>query len=72
MRRPPMPWAKWSDGESLGWRTSFALWRHFFLPYRTAEFLGYDEATFEMQLGPWQWHRPHILWRARVSQEKQR
>jgi len=66
-RRPPPPWARWDDGTKLGWRDSLMLWKSFLFPYRTAELKGFDEETFDLDLGPWKWHRPDVL--ARRSKE---
>lgn len=38
----------------LRWR----LWKMEWLPYKTAEYLGYDEKKQEMKLGPWKWNKP--------------
>ena len=61
---PPSPWARFEDGERLGWTASWRLWKSFLFPYRTAEFLDFDEETLEMNLGPWKWHAPD-WWRRR-------
>lgn len=55
-----MPWAKFEDGELLGWSTSWRMWKSYFLPYRTAEWLGLGDDG-ELLLGPWQWHRPNAF-----------
>lgn len=56
-----MPWAKFEDGDLLGWSASLRLWKSYLLPYRTAEFQGWDEEKQDIVLGPWKWHRPDIL-----------
>jgi hypothetical protein len=58
---PPMPWAKFEDGEPLGWEASWRIWKAWLLPYRTAEFLGLSDDGTDMLLGPWKWHRPNVL-----------
>jgi hypothetical protein len=44
----------------LRWR----LWTMRWFPYRTAEWLGWDEENDEMVLGPWRWNAPDV-WRNR-------
>lgn len=29
-----------------------------YLPHRVGEYLGYDEETLELHLGPWEWRKP--------------
>lgn len=62
---PPMPWSKFDDGEPLGWSTAWCFWMSWLLPYRTAEYHGFDKASGESNLGPWRWNRPDVLRRDR-------
>ena len=49
------------DNEDHEYEIRFEIWRMKWLPYKTAEFLGYNEETLEMDLGPWKWHKPDVL-----------
>lgn len=41
----------------LRWR----IWKMRWFPYRTAEFIGWDDEKDKIKLGPWKWHRPDAL-----------
>lgn len=54
------------DNEDHEYEIRWAMFKMKWFPYRTAEFLGYDKKTLELELGPWKWNKPNVLRRKRV------
>lgn len=57
------------DNEDHEYEVRYFMWKMKWFPYRTYEYLGYDDETLEIYLGEVKWNKPDILRRILCRQK---